>query len=105
MRYEIDDQNCVWIYPSETSEIANIMQPHWPDGTPWANPAEATAWAEQHILSQTDPTADYPGNTPAQPTISRPDPADAPLQLTQRTMTQIVADAVAQALIAVNKQS
>ena len=98
MRYEIDAENCLWIYESEGAEVAFIKQPHWPDSTPWGE-GEAEAWAEQFIANRQDPTQDRPGNNPAKPTSPPADPLDTPVgDLTQRKLDEIIANAVAQAL-------
>jgi hypothetical protein len=69
-RYEIDKNNAVWIY-ADSNKVASVFQPDWPDATPWANKAEAEAWAKAWILSMTDPTAPFAGNSPDRPTEPR----------------------------------
>lgn len=73
-RYEIDDLNVVRIWDLENPNEDNLpfmLQAKWPNGTPWANSAEAASWAEQAILSLVDETADLPGNSPDLPAIQR----------------------------------
>ena len=100
MRYEIDENNCIWIFPTEASQIASIKQPHWPSGAPWESSAQAEEWAQTFIDHANDPTKPMAGNDPSQPTIeSTPvDPLDEPIQLTQRALKDIISQAVAEAL-------
>jgi hypothetical protein len=73
-RYEIDAQNAIRVWDNENpneNDAPFFLQPDWPDATPWADKAEAQAWAEQLILSMTDETADLPGENPDQPTNPR----------------------------------
>lgn len=72
------------LYIEENERIA-VIQPAWPDGTPWANEAEALAWGNAWIAHQTDPefAAIAPGLTPSEPTrtielISEPTPQEEP---------------------------
>lgn len=71
MRYEIDDNNAVWIY-GDGESVAFCFQPDWPDSTPWADRAEAEAWAIAKIAELTDPEAPLAGVSPANPTEPRP---------------------------------
>jgi hypothetical protein len=51
-RYEIDDQNAVRIWDDENPNENGapfFYQPDWPDGTPWADRAEAQGWADAFI--------------------------------------------------------
>jgi hypothetical protein len=71
MRYEIESgTHEVRIFDVGNAEV--IYQPTWPDGTPWSDSAEASAWAEQQILSIEDLTADLAGPSPTTPVIPRP---------------------------------
>jgi hypothetical protein len=74
-RYEIDKNNAVWIFV-DGNEVASVFQPDWPDTTPWANKAQAEAWAKAWIKSMTDPTAPFAGNSPSKPTEPRGDFVD-----------------------------
>lgn len=69
--YEIDEQNAIRIWDTENPNEINapfIFQPDWPVGTPWADAAEATAWAELFIESLLDTTSEFlPGDSPAEP--------------------------------------
>lgn len=73
MRYEIVD-GVVLIYEGE-NEVPFIRQPAYPNGAPWGA-GQAEAWAEQVILSLTDPTADLAGDSPDEPTKPRPVPEE-----------------------------
>lgn len=76
--FEIDENNAVRIF-MEGKEAPVIFQPDWPNGTPWANKAEATSWAELYILSFEDPeVTELPGNSPEEPTRIRPVAPEAP---------------------------
>jgi hypothetical protein len=75
MRYELDENNGINIF-EEGNEIPVIYQPHWPDGTPWADAAEARSWAEIKIAEITDPEAPLAGNSPSEPTFPRPTEED-----------------------------
>jgi hypothetical protein len=52
--YIVDENNTVWGYVSTQVE-ACLMQPQKPNGEPWADAAEATAWAEAWLLHMSDP--------------------------------------------------
>ena len=98
MKYTVDENNCVWIYESETAENPFIKQPHWPDSSPW-DAATASAWAEQFIANRLDPTADMAGSTPSQPTIPVEANPDVPVvNMTQTQLNDLIAQAVAKAL-------
>jgi len=68
--FEIDEDGAVLIFDG-VNELPFVKQPNWPAGQAWGA-GEAEAWAEQLILSLTDETADYAGNSPDEPTIARP---------------------------------
>lgn len=66
------NKNEVLIWLGETKE-PNIVQPSWPDGTPWANDEEATKWAKAWIEASENPDSEFlAGNSPEQPLILRP---------------------------------
>lgn len=54
MRYTVDENNTVRIWITEQDE-PNVLQPWWPDQTPFADAAEATAYAEAMIAHNQDP--------------------------------------------------
>jgi hypothetical protein len=74
LRYEIDAQGAALIFIDNLT-APSIMQPTWPDGSAWSD-GEAETWAEQYILSIEDETAQLPGDSPSQPTKTRPEPAN-----------------------------
>lgn len=71
--YRIDENNAIYIY-TEGIEEPIFFQPHWPDTTPWADQAEATAWAEAKIAEVTDLDAPMAGLSPDKPTMPKPTP-------------------------------
>lgn len=77
MRYvfEVDEQNTVRIWDTENPNENNapfLLQPDWPDLTPWTDAAEATAWAELFIESLINPESEFvPGVSPAEPAVAR----------------------------------
>jgi hypothetical protein len=75
MKYEIDKDNAVQIFQDD-SDVPFVFQPDWPNGTPWANKAEAEGWAKQTILALEDEAADWAGISPDQPTQKRPEPVE-----------------------------
>lgn len=63
LRYEIEEgTNAVRVFYPD-SEVASLFQPDWPDMTPWADRAEAAAWAELYIASIEDEDAPYAPTT------------------------------------------
>jgi hypothetical protein len=63
-RYEIDEKNAIRMWddenPTETG-APFLYQPDRPDVVPWADRAEAEAWAEALIVEMTSPA---PEETP-----------------------------------------
>jgi hypothetical protein len=71
--YRVDTVNDNAIYiTKDGDDVAMFYQPHWPDGTPWADEAEATAWAEAKIAEITNESAPMAGPSPDQPTVPKP---------------------------------
>jgi hypothetical protein len=68
-KYKIGTNNEVTVF-LEGSE-GGIVQPNYPDGTPWGSKAAAEAWAKAKVAELTDPTAPAAGNSPDQPVIER----------------------------------
>jgi len=62
-RYEVNANNEVFIWIGETEE-PNLFQPQWPDGTPWADKAEAENWAQQFFATINDPEAPEAPSSP-----------------------------------------
>jgi hypothetical protein len=56
--YSLSENNTVNIYTDGQPDPV-IIQPNWPNGTPWASPTEATSWAELCIAAMQDPAAPY----------------------------------------------
>jgi hypothetical protein len=57
VRYEIEDgTNAVKVF-FDNSEVPSLYQRSWPDREPWADGAEATAWAELYVASILDESA------------------------------------------------
>jgi hypothetical protein len=65
LRYEVDADNAVRVFHAD-SDVALLFQPDWPNQTPWADAAEAAAWAELYIASVEDGNAPYAPNGPGQ---------------------------------------
>ena len=79
-RYEIDDNDgfAIRCWDDENpNELGApfLLQPEWPDGTPWANHAEAELWAQRLVAMKLDPKSGRPGHTPAEPFIEWTQPA------------------------------
>jgi hypothetical protein len=62
--YRIDSDNAVLIYSDAQPNDPIILQPNWPDGTPWASSQEASTWAESLITSMTNPDSPRPLSGP-----------------------------------------
>jgi hypothetical protein len=61
--YVIDNNNLVKIYTDTQTEPV-IIQPNWPNGTPWASSAQASDWAQACINAMSDPLAPYAPSGP-----------------------------------------
>lgn len=55
-RYEIDEANAIRVY-ADDADVPFLFQPDYPNGTPWADRADAEAWAQLYIASLTDENA------------------------------------------------
>ena len=74
MRYEIDENNAIRVF-NDGEDVPFAYQPDWPDATPWANKAEAKAWAELLIESMENPESEFiPGTSPDNHPKPRPEP-------------------------------
>ena len=63
LRYEIEEgTNAVRVFYPD-SDVASLFQPDWPDQAPWADRAEAEAWAQLYIASIEDEDAPYAPST------------------------------------------
>jgi hypothetical protein len=59
LRYEIEaGTNAVRVFYPDAQE-PSLFQPDWPDTKPWADAAEAAAWAQLYIASIEDEDAPY----------------------------------------------
>lgn len=74
-RYEIDADNAIRVWDEENPNELDapfLFQPDWPNGTPWADKAEAQAWVELYIESLLNPESELvAGGSPEQPAIPR----------------------------------
>lgn len=70
--YKIDDKLVITFDINE----APVVQPTWPDGTPFKDKAEAEKWAKTFIGYLKDETAPQPGNSPDAPTLKEEDLVD-----------------------------
>lgn len=73
LRYEVDAELNLRIYNDlDEHGLPFCLQPHWPDGTPWKDKKQASAWAEAMIASMLDDEAPLAGPSPDMPTMPRP---------------------------------
>lgn len=56
--YIIDTNNVVKIFTESQTEPV-IIQPNWPNGSPWNSEEEAAVWAQLCIDSMTSASAPY----------------------------------------------
>lgn len=64
-RFEVDADNAVRVWHDQQDEPF-LLQPHWPDQTPFADAAEATAFAEAVIAHHQNPEVnEFPWVKPA----------------------------------------
>lgn len=56
MRYEIDNENTIRVWVGSQEEPI-LLQPHYPNGTPWADSEDAELWAQMYVAYITDPNA------------------------------------------------
>ena len=74
VRYEIvAGTNEVEVFYDD-SDVPSLRQPNYPDQTPWADAADAEAWAKLYIASIVDETAPYAPNGPGQEGAPKPTP-------------------------------
>ena len=80
--FEIDTDNAIRIWDNENPNDSGapfMLQPDWPDTTPWADAAQATDWAEVFIASLVDPESELvAGNSPDTHPAIRPEPEPEP---------------------------
>jgi hypothetical protein len=84
--YEVDetDGNTIRIFDG-TSEVPFILQPHWPDGTPWATKQEAENWATATIASNNPDEPMDAGFSPSQPLVAKKTPQELAAMRLQAT--------------------
>lgn len=70
--YKIDDKLTITFDVND----APVVQPTWPDGTPFKDKAEAEKWAKTFVGYLKDETAPQPGNSPDKPTLTDDDLID-----------------------------
>jgi len=79
-RFEIDSNNAIRVWDNENpneNEAPFMLQPDWPDTTPWADVAQATDWAEVFIASLNDPASEFvAGDNPDSHPAIRPEPVE-----------------------------
>lgn len=74
LRYEIEEvTNAVRVFYPD-SDVPSLFQPDWPDMTPWADKAEAEAWAQLYIASIEDESAPYAPTGPGKAGEPKPTP-------------------------------
>lgn len=75
-RYEIDNDNAIRMWDSEfpnEDDAPFLYQPHWPNGTPWADAEDAKNWADVYVESMIDHSSEFvPGNDPDNHPMPRP---------------------------------
>lgn len=66
-RIEIKEGNVVEIFDNSTNHgLPFLRQPNWPDQTPWADTAEAQAWAEMFVEAMEVEEAPHAPDGPGQ---------------------------------------
>ena len=62
--YFIDENNAVTI--KQDNSGASLFQPHHPDGTPFADVAEAEAWVTKYLADAAEWAANHPVEEPTE---------------------------------------
>lgn len=78
MRYEANKNNVsIWI---TDSELPQLIQSTWPDGTPWSSDKEAEDWAKAEInyFKNPESASIRGGFSPKKPTRPKPEPEPKP---------------------------
>lgn len=67
-RYEVDENNVVKIWDDQVPneyDAPFIIQPDWPNTTPWGSRADAENWAEVFIEHLENESSEFvPGDSP-----------------------------------------
>jgi hypothetical protein len=71
LRYEIGADNAVKVFYDDNT-VPSLFQPDWPNQTPWADTAEAAAWAHLYIASVEDEDAPFAPNGPGEAGKAKP---------------------------------
>ena len=61
-RFEIDTHNTIRVWDNENpneNDAPFMLQPDWPDTTPWESADQATEWAEVFIASMVNPESEF----------------------------------------------
>ena len=72
-RIEILDNNTVEIF-AEGSDVPFLRQPNWPNQAPWADAAEARAWADMFVEAMEVAEAPYAPTGPGLERQAKPTP-------------------------------
>jgi len=76
--FQIDTHKTIRIWDSEypnENGAPFLLQPNFPDATPWVSKAQAKNWAEVFIASLVDPNSEFvAGNSPDTHPALRPEP-------------------------------
>ncbi len=64
MSYRAEFKNGVLLGFDGVNDVPFLSQPTWPDGTAWANEAQALEFFQVLVTSFTDPTAPIVGDNP-----------------------------------------
>ena len=74
-RIEIKENNVVEIF-DDTAEhgLPFLRQPNWPNQAPWADEAEARAWAEMYLESMSEDSTHFAPNGPGEERQAKPTP-------------------------------
>lgn len=78
-RYEVDALNAIRIWEASAleGEAPFMLQPEFPDTTPWKDKAQAKEWAELFIGAMDNPESEFvAGDGPAE--IKKPRPVEQP---------------------------
>ena len=59
------------------NDVPFLSQPTWPDGTEWANEAQALEWFDVLVTSFTDQDSPLPGDNPSNHPQERLQPEDS----------------------------
>jgi len=72
LRYEIEEgTNAVRVFYPD-ADVPSLFQPNWPNQAPWADAAEAEAWAQLYVASVDDEAAPYAPTGPGEAGRAKP---------------------------------